>query len=111
MRDAIKDLSLFGFDEFRPGNGIIKDLINEMAMYRGVIDATDESFWSEVEGSMMMLWGARLLPTREESMMDTLGAMIVLKRPAVYGNISSWRPGWWPLFLSLVLCLSVSLAK
>ena len=51
MRDAIKDLSLFGFDEFRPGNGIIKDLINGMAMYRGVMDATDESFWSEVEGA------------------------------------------------------------
>ena len=34
MLDAIKDLELFGFDEFRPNNGILKDLCTEMPVYR-----------------------------------------------------------------------------
>ena len=51
MRDAIKDLFHFGFDEFRPGNGIINDLLEEIPVYRAVLDSTDDSFWSKVEGA------------------------------------------------------------
>ncbi len=51
MRDAIKDLELFGFDEFRPNNGILKDLRAEIPVYCAVIAATEESFWSQVEGA------------------------------------------------------------
>ena len=50
MHDTIKDLELFGFDEFRPNNGILKDLHAEIPEYCDVIAVTEESFWSQVEG-------------------------------------------------------------
>ena len=51
MMDAIKDLSHFGFDEFRPGHGIIQDMIEEMPTYLAAIQSTSDTFWDEVEGA------------------------------------------------------------
>ena len=51
MTDAIKDLSYFGFDEFRAGHGIIKDIIGEVPIYLAIIESTSTSFWSEVDGA------------------------------------------------------------
>ena len=49
--DAIRDLAQFGFDEFRASNGIITDLIEEIPAYLAVVNATNDSFWSLVEGA------------------------------------------------------------
>ena len=52
MRDAIKNLSHFGFDVFRSNNnGIIGDTIEELPTHCAVVDATSELFWSNVEGA------------------------------------------------------------
>jgi len=47
--DALKELSNFGFDEFRAA--AIQDLIDEIPQYRAAIDSTSKSFWSDVEGA------------------------------------------------------------
>ena len=49
--DAIRDLSLFGYDDFRPSSGMIEDLIDELSLYRAVVKSSPKSFWSEVEGA------------------------------------------------------------
>ena len=49
--DAIRNLCLFGFDEFRHGSPVVEDLIDELSSYRAVINSTPKSFWSEVEGA------------------------------------------------------------
>ena len=49
--NAIRDLSLLGFDEFRHSSGVIKDLNDELSTYCAVVNSIPESFWSEVEGA------------------------------------------------------------
>ena len=51
MKDAIKDLSHFGFAFFHSNNSIIGDMIEELPTYCAVVDATSELFWSNVEGA------------------------------------------------------------
>ena len=65
MVDAIKSLHLFGFDEFRHGRGIIKDIIKELAKYRAVVEATPECYWSELEGAEA--YDAKLLKQAEKN--------------------------------------------
>ena len=48
MVDALRDLRLFGFNEFHLSRGIIEDSINELSSYHAVINSTPKSFWSEV---------------------------------------------------------------
>jgi len=48
---AIKDLRHFNFDEFRVGNGIIEDMINQIPAYLAQVKNTGQSFWNGVEGS------------------------------------------------------------
>lgn len=51
MIDAINDLKHFKFDEFRPGHGILDQMIAEIPDYVRVLHSTSESFWSLVEGA------------------------------------------------------------
>ena len=51
MVDATKELHLFGIAEFRPGCGILEDLVEELPVYHAIIDVTLQSFWSAVQGA------------------------------------------------------------
>ena len=46
--DAVHDLHLFGFDEFRAGNGILPHVEEEIPLFLANIASTPASFWSEV---------------------------------------------------------------
>ena len=124
MRDAIKDLSHFGFDEFRPGNGIINDLLEEIPVYRAALDSTDESFWSKVEGAAEYDEDLRKkaeATSPEKSIMDVRDRMIKLKSLVGYGSggklnsptspTSFWQLVLLHLFQSQVLLLNVLSAK
>ena len=45
--DAMRDLSLFGFYEFRQNSGMIADLIDELLSYFAVINSKPKSSWVE----------------------------------------------------------------
>ena len=47
----VRCLVNFGFDEFRDGNGIIEDMIAEIARYIAAIRSTSSAFWSQVNGA------------------------------------------------------------
>lgn len=49
LKEALNDLSAYGFDELRPA--AIQDIIAEIPTYRGIIASTSKSFWSEVDGA------------------------------------------------------------
>ena len=48
---AANELKAFGFDEFRDGNGIIDDMIQEIPRYLALVQGTGEPFWNQVEGA------------------------------------------------------------
>lgn len=49
LREALTDLSAYGFDELRPS--AIQDIMTELPTYRGAIASTHSSFWSEIDGA------------------------------------------------------------
>lgn len=49
LKEALNDLSAYGFDEFR--HAAIHDIIAEIPTYHGIIASTSKSFWSEVDGA------------------------------------------------------------
>jgi hypothetical protein len=49
LKEALNDLSSYGFDELRPT--AIQDIISEIPTYRRIIASTSKSFWSEVDGA------------------------------------------------------------
>ena len=51
IKDTIKDLKHFKFDEFCPKHGIIERLLREVPSYLAVIESTPESFWTTMEGA------------------------------------------------------------
>ncbi|KAL3765855.1 hypothetical protein ACHAWO_006400 [Cyclotella atomus] len=51
IKEGVKDLKSFGFDEFHDGNGIIDNIIDEIPYYKGMLDRTGEDFWNGVEGA------------------------------------------------------------
>ena len=53
--DAIQDLAQFGSVKFRTSNYIIKDLIEKVPVYLAAAHATNNLFWSQVEGAESMM--------------------------------------------------------